>query len=93
MRQGTIRVRQSLPPGIDITDKQIQESLWHYYYDVEKSVSYLASTHTPKAQKASKKATGKKNTGGFNFLLLDVRLDPRANLRQACLEVGFHSYD
>ena len=43
LRQGTIRVRDVLGPGFGISDAKIQESLWHYYYDVEKSVNYLLS--------------------------------------------------
>jgi HBS1 N-terminus len=55
MRLGTIAVREALPSNVaHVTDKEIQESLWHYYYDVEKSVAYLVSKHTPK-QKVAKK--------------------------------------
>lgn len=43
MRQGTIEVRQGLGPDFSATDNEIQEALWHYYYDVSKSVSYLKS--------------------------------------------------
>ncbi|KAL6172503.1 hypothetical protein ACJQWK_01664 [Exserohilum turcicum] len=42
MRVGTIRVREAMGDLGDFTsDEQIQEALWHYYYDVGKSVSYL----------------------------------------------------
>jgi len=63
MRIGTIAVREKLPPtATHVTDKQIQESLWHYYYDVEKSVEYLANTYMKKpkekAQKKEKKVAG-----------------------------------
>ncbi|ESZ94291.1 hypothetical protein SBOR_5287 [Sclerotinia borealis F-4128] len=52
MRQGTIKVREALPPGLsNVTEKQIQESLWHYYYDVGKTATYLISTYTPKVPK------------------------------------------
>ncbi|KAL2428447.1 HBS1-like protein [Exophiala dermatitidis] len=40
MRQGTIRVREALG-SFPATDEEIQDSLWHYYYDVAKTVSYL----------------------------------------------------
>lgn len=46
MRIGTINVREALDPSVKVTDAQIQEALWHYYYDVGKSVSYLKSTAT-----------------------------------------------
>jgi elongation factor 1 alpha-like protein len=46
MHQGTIKVRASLGPSFNATDTEIQEALWHYYYDVPKSVSYLKSRWT-----------------------------------------------
>lgn len=46
MRAGTISVRQALgETSAFVTDTEIQEALWHYYYDVGKSVTYLKSTH------------------------------------------------
>lgn len=68
MRIGTIAVRAALPPAAShISDKEIQESLWHYYYDVEKSVAYLVSKHVakPKAQKKEKAQGEKKVQGGL----------------------------
>ncbi|KAG9229204.1 P-loop containing nucleoside triphosphate hydrolase protein [Amylocarpus encephaloides] len=60
MRRGTIEVRNALPATAShITDKQIQESLWHYYYDVEKAVKYLAATLVAKAAKAPKQENAK----------------------------------
>ena len=42
MRVGTIRVREALADlSSFVSDEQIHESLWHYYYDVAKSVNYL----------------------------------------------------
>lgn len=67
MRLGTIAVREALPPSTNhITDKEIQESLWHYYYDVEKSVAYLVSKHIAKP-KAQKKAPTQKKVQGALF--------------------------
>lgn len=46
MAQGTLEVRQLLQsesPPIKVTDEEIWESLWHYYYDVDKTVGYLRS--------------------------------------------------
>lgn len=43
MREGTIKVREALG-SFPATDEEIQDSLWHYYYDVAKTVSYLKST-------------------------------------------------
>ena len=43
MRQGTVQVKAALAPSISVSDVEIQEALWHYYYDVGKSVTYLKS--------------------------------------------------
>ncbi|OJD30344.1 elongation factor tu gtp binding domain-containing protein [Diplodia corticola] len=44
MRQGTIKVREALSPEYsNISNKQIEEALWNYYYDIAKSVTYLKS--------------------------------------------------
>jgi elongation factor 1 alpha-like protein len=44
MRIGTESVRAALGDASDfVTDDAIQEALWHYYYDVAKSVTYLRS--------------------------------------------------
>lgn len=45
LRQGTIKVRAALGPSLSIADKEVHEALWHYYYDVAKSVAYLRSKH------------------------------------------------
>ncbi|KAI6868810.1 elongation factor EF-1 alpha subunit [Hortaea werneckii] len=36
--------------GLSVSDADIQESLWHYYWDVGKSVSYLKNARTPRQQ-------------------------------------------
>ena len=43
LRLGTIEVRKQLGTEDNVTDAEIQESLWHYYYDIAKSVTYLKS--------------------------------------------------
>ena len=43
LRLGTIKVRDILSEGAGITDKEIEDSLWHYYYDIDKTVNYLLS--------------------------------------------------
>jgi len=43
LREGTTKVRATLGTGVPVTDREIEESLWHYYYDVEKTVNYLLS--------------------------------------------------
>lgn len=62
MRVGTISVREALGGDVPgITDKDIQEALWHYFYDIEKSVNYLLQSRT------AKKETKKKAKGGSLF--------------------------
>ncbi|KAF7191396.1 Elongation factor 1-alpha, partial [Pseudocercospora fuligena] len=34
--------------GIQVTSTQIEEALWHYYWDVGKSVAYLKNSRTPR---------------------------------------------
>jgi elongation factor 1 alpha-like protein len=43
MRLGTTKVREALGSDIPATNDEIQEALWHYYYDIAKSVSYIKS--------------------------------------------------
>ena len=43
LQEGTAKVRSILDDGVPVTDQEIQDSLWHYYYDVEKTVTYLLS--------------------------------------------------
>lgn len=55
LRLGTIEVQNLLQllqqddnaaGGVEkITEKEIREALWHYYYDVDKAVGYLKSMH------------------------------------------------
>ncbi|KAF2679732.1 hypothetical protein K458DRAFT_393577 [Lentithecium fluviatile CBS 122367] len=60
MKIGTAKVREALDTSLNITDAQIQEALWHYYYDVGKSVTYLKNKFAPKPQAQPKaKATSR----------------------------------
>ena len=43
LRTGAIKVREILGDEVRVTDRAIEDSLWHYYYDVEKTVNYLLS--------------------------------------------------
>ena len=45
MQEGTAQVRSVLGPEVSISDKDIQDSLWHYYYDIERTVTYLLSMY------------------------------------------------
>jgi elongation factor 1 alpha-like protein len=44
LREGFEQVREALGAGSPATTKEIEESLWYYYFDVEKTVAYLLST-------------------------------------------------
>lgn len=43
LQEGTLKVRDALGPDIIVTDKEIQDSLWHYYYDIGKTVTWILS--------------------------------------------------
>ena len=43
LQAGAAEVRIALGPDFQTTDTEIQEALWHYYYDVGKVVTYLKS--------------------------------------------------
>jgi elongation factor 1 alpha-like protein len=40
---GTVAVRAELGDSFPVTDQEIQDSLWHYFYDIAKTVAYLKS--------------------------------------------------
>lgn len=74
MTAGTEEIKAVLgPQASKVTTKQIQESLWHYYYDIDKTVAYLISKFidpapTPAAKNKPQKTApptsnaGKKST-------------------------------
>ena len=41
MERATKKVRDVLGSDVMISDKDIQDSLWYYFYDVEKTVNYI----------------------------------------------------
>lgn len=46
MATGSAEVRKALgKDAFKVTNTQIQDALWHYYYDVDKSVAYLNRTY------------------------------------------------
>jgi elongation factor 1 alpha-like protein len=67
MREGTIRVREALGDVGDFTsDEQIQEALWHYYYNIEKSVSYLKNKLGVETKQEAPKKEKPKTTSRFD---------------------------
>ncbi|KAI8296148.1 HBS1-like protein [Colletotrichum sp. SAR11_240] len=58
MAEGTQFVRSSLGSDADkVTTQQIQDALWHYFYDIEKSVSYLKKKFIDPPSKQEPKKT------------------------------------
>jgi elongation factor 1 alpha-like protein len=73
MANGTQEVKAAL--GADaskVTVQQIQDALWHYFYDVEKSVTYLKKTYIVPAPKATPKKM-KARKWISDFLPLQIR--------------------
>ena len=54
LRHGTIAVREALEPGLEVSDKEIEESLWYYYFDVDKTLAYLRKRKTSAASEPKK---------------------------------------
>lgn len=79
MIASTAQVRLSL--GSDsskVTTQQIEDALWHYYYDVEKSVAYLANKYiSPKHAKppAQKKNKSEGRSSSFHMDTFGTGLD------------------
>lgn len=44
LKVGTVKVREAIGNGYSVTDTEIQDVLWNYYYDVGKSVTFLKSS-------------------------------------------------
>lgn len=67
MIHGTAEVRRCLGTHTDrVTEQQIEDALWHYYYDVDKAVSYLTTKYIN--PKVAKLPAQKKNKSGGRFL-------------------------
>lgn len=76
MAAGTVAVREALGPDVpDVTDREIQEALWHYYYDVGQTVTYILDARAKKAGGVKKEKEKKKKKGGLAVSL-------------SCLSVG-----
>ena len=79
-----------------LASKDIEDTLWHYYYDVEKSVAYLRKTYlSAPAPKAAPKAAPKKAPEGtsrkLSFFVCTRRLgegsgaDEESSAGDACI--------
>lgn len=68
MQNGTAEVRKALgTEASKVTVAQIQEALWHYYYDVDKSVAYLTKTFIAPAPKPVPKKAPEGKPGAFSL--------------------------
>ncbi|KAM0252151.1 hypothetical protein ACHAQJ_007848 [Trichoderma viride] len=68
MQNGTEEVRKALgTEASKVTVAQIQEALWHYYYDVDKSVTYLTKTFIAPAPKPAPKKAPEGKPGAFSL--------------------------
>ncbi|KAK6385972.1 hypothetical protein LTS17_001545 [Exophiala oligosperma] len=90
MRLGTIKVRESLGSAFKLSDSEIQDALWNYYYDINKSVAYLTSKHKSAATPSKKTATENKSKPIFSVdsTTLRARLDSDRDGHE-CLSCGF----
>ena len=60
MKDGIKKVQEALGPSADkVTVVQIEEALWHYYYDIDKSVGYLMDKFVTPKPKPKKQTEGK----------------------------------
>lgn len=72
MRLGTIQIREILPKdSVPVSDKQIHDSLYYNYYDIDKTVEYLIKLVTPKTPKITK-AEKKKSSGGYSVFFTAI---------------------
>lgn len=74
MTKGTADVRKALGGDANkVTVKQIEDALWHYYYDVEKSVAFLQKSFINTAPKPTpKKAPEGKSIRSFYAATKDI---------------------
>lgn len=46
LRNGTQAVKELLGPDSSATTKDIEDALWYYYFDIDKTAAYLLSKHS-----------------------------------------------
>ncbi|KAL8666818.1 MAG: hypothetical protein Q9202_001058 [Teloschistes flavicans] len=72
LRQGVTNVRAVLGPSVEVGDKDIEDSLWHYYFDEDKTVNYLLQQQAlTKPKKSAKRnhASPNGNAKGLHYSL------------------------
>ncbi len=86
MRQSTANVKASLGVAASkVTTTQIEEALWHYYYDVDKAVTYLVTKFISPPEPKTPKATPTRTSGKqiFHFCFESLRI-PSWSVSDAC---------
>lgn len=68
MQAGVLAVRDALSTPGDIPNEQIEESLWYYYFDVDKTVAYLNKMLNPPEKSTRKLKEPRKATVLDNIL-------------------------
>jgi hypothetical protein len=66
LQEGAAKVKSLLGSDVAVTDKQIQDALWYYFYDIEKSVTFLKNVKKPKQTQAKAKAVPPITNGKSN---------------------------
>lgn len=56
---GLTAVQSVLGPSSGITEKEIKDSLWYYYFDTEKTIAYLLDQQHKKSAAKEKAQNGK----------------------------------
>ncbi|KAM7218102.1 putative glucose-regulated protein 78 of hsp70 family [Rhypophila decipiens] len=82
MTQGTIDIRAILGPASSkVTTAQIEEALWHYYYDIDKTVAYLVSKFVDPSPPAVKqqKASSSSNVDEYGSPVASKDMSPPSN--------------
>lgn len=78
LRQGTAEVREALGVEADkVTTKQIEDALYHYYYDIDKSVTYLLTKFIAPPPPKSAKAVHKGKDSGKHLSFYLATVEPR----------------
>ncbi|KAL9601840.1 MAG: hypothetical protein Q9179_002731 [Wetmoreana sp. 5 TL-2023] len=72
LQQGVQKVRAVLGPSVDVSNEDIEDSLWHYYYDVDKTVNYLLQQKAPAQPKKSVKRDRTPTNGALKELPLSM---------------------
>ncbi|KAK2074733.1 hypothetical protein P8C59_008916 [Phyllachora maydis] len=78
LAEGTIQVKSALGVAVSkVTTAQIEEALWHYYFDVDKSVAYLVSKFIAPAPKATKPPQKANDACDLPAFCQPVKSEPR----------------